>query len=334
MFRVGSVKHAARTLVSIVSIAATGLLLLSSRVARADPSSTTIDQGYGTGEVPHPRSVAMGNAQEAWGGSTSALYVNPANLTAYRVYHLEAIAAFDPQARRQTYGGAIADSSTSKLAGGFAGTWSRMDPDGIDRAWTDLRLGLAYPFGEHVSFGVTGRYLRVNQAIAAGPLGASRASDGTPGEPFFNQFTFDAGMGIQVNDQVRIGLTGKNLTATGSAIAPIITAGGVGWSNQTVTVEADAAVDYNTYGSARFAAMAGGEYLAADRFPLRIGYRYDDGQKVHRVGIGGGYVEKKFSLELGVGQDIADRPATTISVGLRIFIDSAQTSGNDTSQDQ
>jgi hypothetical protein len=294
-----------------------------SSVAFASPSTTTIEQGYELGEIQHPRAVAMAGANQAFGGSTTAIFVNPANLALYRVYHLEGLAAFSPEARRQSYGGAIADSSTSRLAGGFGGTWSQMDSDGIRRTWADLRLTLAYPLGDRFSLGLTGRYLRVGQATAAGPLGASLASDGTKGDPVFSQFTFDAGAAVQITESIRLGVTGRNLTATGTSLAPLVLAGGLGYSNGTVTVEGDTLIDFTTYDSVRARGMLGAELLLADRFPVRAGYRYDAGIKTHGIGLGAGYVDKKFSIELAGRRDIvADHPATMISIGLRLFIDS------------
>lgn len=308
--------------------AAAALAVLTSAEARADISSTSIEQGYELGEIQHPRAIAMAGAQQAWGGSTTAIFVNPANLTLFRVYHLEAIGAFGPEARRQSYGGAIADSSTSRLAGGFGGTWSQLDPDGIQRRWTDLRLTMAYPLGDRLSLGITGRYLRVSQAVNGGPFGASLASGGTRDEPIFNEFTFDAGLGLQITENLRMGLSGRNLTAPGTALAPLVTAGGIGWSNQTFTIEADAHVDFTTRDEARGRYMLGTELMLADRFPVRAGYRYDDVMKTHSVGLGAGYVDRRFSVELGGRRDVvADHPATLIAVGLRLFIDSGSGAG-------
>ena len=302
-------------------------------IAFADRSSTTIEQGYELGEIQHPRSVAMGNAAQVFGGSTTAIFVNPANLPLYRVYHLEGLAALGPEARRQSYGGAIADSSTSRLAGGFGGTWSQMDPDGIKRQFTDLRLTLAYPFGDRFSLGATGRFLRVGQQVAEGPLGGSLASDGTSSEPIFSGFTFDAGAAVQVSDNIRIALSGHNLTAPGTALAPLFLAGGIGWSNQIVTVEGNGLVDFTTFGSARGRAMIGGELLAADRIPLRAGYRYDDGMKTHAISLGIGYVDRKFSVEFGGRRDVvADHPATLLSLGIRFFLDSGGAAAGDTGE--
>ncbi len=311
----------------------TGALVAAATVAssgrvHAAPSSTSIEQGYELGEVQHPRAVALAGAQQVWGGSTTAVFVNPANLPLYRVYHLEGLAAFGPEARRQSYGGAVVDSSTSRLAGGFGGTWSQMDPDGIRRQWTDLRLSLAYPLGDRVHLGVTGRYLRVNQGTARGPLGASLASDGTSTEPLANQFTFDAGVAVALAEHLRLAVSGRNLTAPGTALMPLAVAGGLGWSNQTVTVEANSLVDFTTFGSARMRMMGGGEVLLADHFPIRAGYRYDAGVKTHAVGLGLGYVDRRFSIEVGGRRDVSgDNPATMISVGLRFFIDSGGATG-------
>lgn len=313
---------------SVVTACTVALTLATSNV-HAAPSSTSIEQGYELGEVQHPRSIAMAGAQQVWGGSTTAVFVNPANLPLYRVYHLEGIAAFSPEARRQSYGGAVVDSSTSRLAGGFGGTWSQMDPDGIKRQWTDLRLALAYPLGDRFHLGVTGRYLRANQGVSRGPFGASLASDGTPGESIVNEFTFDAGAAIAITEQLRFAVSGRNLTAPGTGLLPLVLAGGLGWSNQTVTVEGNSLVDFTTFGDARMRLMLGGEVLLADRVPLRAGYRFDAGTKTQSVGLGGGYVDRRFSIEVGARRDVvADNPATMISAGIRIFIDSGNVSGN------
>jgi hypothetical protein len=181
----------------------------------------------------------MGGANQVWGGSTSAIFANPANLPLYRVYHIEALAAFSPEARRQSYGGAVADSTTNRLTGGFGGTWSQQDPDGIKRSWTDLRLTLAYPFGDRLSFGLTGRYLRVAQGVASGPLGSSLPSDGTRGEPIFNHFTFDAGLNVAPASGLRLGLVGHNLTNPSHGLAPTTLAGGVGYAASIFGVEGD-----------------------------------------------------------------------------------------------
>lgn len=316
-----------------VATIAIAVVLLFPGISAADPSTTTIEQGYELGEIQHPRVVGMGGAAQVFGASTTAVFQNPANLTLLRVYHLEGLAALSPEARRQSYGGAIVDSSTSRIAGGLGGTWSQMDPDGIKRTSADLRLALAYPLGDRVSLGLAGRYLRVQQRAAAGPLGASYASDGAPDEPLLSALTFDAGGAVQLTDQFRIAISGRNLTAPGTALAPLGLAGGIGWSNQTVTLEANSLVDFTTWGSARGRGMLGGEVLVSDHFPLRAGYRIDAGTQTQAVTLGAGYIDRKFSIDFGGRRDVVgDHPATFLSLGLRFFIDSGGAGSNDSGE--
>jgi hypothetical protein len=282
------------------------------------------------GEIHRNIYIEFGGAQNALGASTTALYGNPANLPLSRVYHFEGLATLSPEARRQSYGGAVVDSSTSRLAGGFGGTWSILDPDGIKRTWTDLRLVLAYPLGDRLSFGATGRYLRLAQQASSGPLGASLASDGTPSGPLFNAFTFDVGAtAIPVNG-FRIGVVGHNLTNPGTALAPTTLAGGIGYANELFALEGDALADFTTWGGTRGRFMAGGELFLANHFPIRVGYRYDDGFKTHALSGGLGYVDRKWSFEIGARRDVAgEHPSTVVSVGLRFFYDAARSGGAD-----
>ncbi len=140
------------------------------RTGQADPMTTSPEQAWGTGELPGARATAMGGALNALGVSTTALSLNPANMTLARVYHLEALGAYSPEARRQTYGLAIVDSviNSARLAGGLEGAASALDPDGLHRTWTDVRAALALPLGDALTVGVTGRWLHVNQSSGAG----------------------------------------------------------------------------------------------------------------------------------------------------------------------
>jgi hypothetical protein len=241
-----------------------------------------------------------------------------------RVYHFEALGSFGPEARRQSYGGAVIDSllNRARLAGGAAADWSMLDPDGIHRAWTDVRASLGYPLGDFVSVGVTGRYLHVEQSIGGGPFGLSLPSGGTAGKPLFNAITFDAGATITPFQSVRLGVVGHNLTAPGTGLAPTTLAGGLGWFSQEFAIEGDAMADFTTWGTTKTRFMAGAEYFAANRYPIRIGYRYDDGMKTHAASGGLGYIDRKWSVEVSGRHDVSgDHPATMISISLRYFYD-------------
>ncbi len=313
-----------RCLASLGASLGFAVTMLMATVSRADKSSTSIEQGYDLGEIQSPRALGMGGAQVAMGSSTAALYLNPANLALTRVYHFEAEGSYSPQARRESVGGAVADSSSSALRGGFAGTYNKMDPDGIDRTWTDLRLALAYAFSDRIAFGATGRYLRTTQADDAGPFGASLASGGTATGPVFNNFTFDAGLTAMPVDGLHIGVVGKNLTNPGIALAPTTVTGAIGYQNGMFAVETDLLTDFTTWNEAKERIMVGGEIFLANHVPLRLGYRYDDGMRVHSISGGVGYIDKQFSAEFGLRQDVVgDHPATMMALALRYFYETA-----------
>ena len=300
----------------------------SASIAHADPSSTSVEQGYDLGEVQHPRSVGMGNAQQVFGGSTTAIFVNPANLPLYRVYHLEGLAALGPEARRQSYGGAIADSYTNRVAGGVSGMWSTMDSDGVHRIWSDFRLGLGFQLSDRIMVGIAGKYQRINQSISGGPFGLSTPSSGTADAPISQAFTFDAGLTVVPIDGLSIGVTGRNLTMPNNGLIPTQVQGGVAFSKSVFTVEADAMADFNTFVKAKGRYMAGAELFVAEKFPIRAGYQFDEGTKTHTVSGGLGYVEQQWSIELGVKRDVSgDVPATLGVVGVRLFYDQLNGSG-------
>jgi hypothetical protein len=298
----------------------------TSRIVLADPMSTSPELAYDMGEIPNVRALAMGGALNALGVSTAALSLNPANMPMARVYHIEAFGAFSPEAKRQTYGLAIVDSilNSGRVAGGLEGTWSQFDPDAMHRTWTDLRGALALPLGDHVALGATGRWLRVEQAVGAGPLGPSPATSGTSNGPIVNLFTFDAGATAALGEAWRIGLVGHNLTNPGTALAPTTAAMGVGYGVREFAVEGDGLLDFTTYAGVRGRLMLGGELFVAERYAVRAGWRYDTGTGVNTPSLGFGYVDPHWSVELGVRHDaIADHASTFVLVSLRYFYDAS-----------
>jgi hypothetical protein len=307
---------------------AVGIVLWSafvvSRPALAQPMTTSPELAYDLGEVPNARTLAMGGALNALGVSVPSLSLNPANMAMARVYHIEALAAFSPEAKRQTYGAAVVDSilNSSRLAGGILGAWSEMDPDGLHRVWTDVRGGAALPLGDHVALGAIGRWLRVEQAVAAGPFGPSLASGGTPSGPLLNTFTFDVGATASIGDALRIGAVGHNLTHPGTGLAPTTAALGVGYGTHDFSLEADGQLDFTTYAKVEGRVMAGGELFVADHYAIRAGWRYDNGTGVHTASIGFGYVDPRWSIEVGGRRDVlADHGSTFAVLSLRYFYD-------------
>jgi len=281
--------------------------------------------GWDYGEVDTGRSAALSGAHRAYSSSYGALLSNPANMAASRVYHVGALASIWPEASRQTYGAAIVDSSTSstRLAGGFAALWTLQDHNGIDRLASDLRLSLAMPFSEQFRVGVTGRYLSLRQN-GNGPLGNSAASSGLYDKSIVRGFTLDAGATLQPSgSNLAISLVGVGLNGADNGFQPTLVGGGIGWGVQSFTIEADALADFTTWGHTAARLMAGAEFLLAEHYPLRGGYRWDTGQRTHSGSLGVGYVSSSFSFDIGGRRSFGDYTATAIVFSFAYHVESS-----------
>jgi hypothetical protein len=314
------------------SLSCGAAVLLASSVALATPASTSPEEGYDLGTIQGPRAIGMGGALNALGTSTEAMYLNPANLPLSRNYHFELLGSYMPEAQRYTLGGAVVDSSSSRLAGGFAGAGSCQDcfaSAGLHRNITDIRLAVAYPFGTIVSIGGVVRYLHVDQGTSIGPFGQSLASDGTPNGALLSTFTVDAGITVTPTPRLRFGLVGHNLTDPGTGLAPSTLAGGVGYQGGIFALEADLLGDFTTYGHPEARIMAGGEVFLGQHVPLRLGYRYDDGSTSHAVFGGIGYIAKQWGVEFSGGGDVYSPHTSLIfGLGVRYFYDSSGLGNN------
>jgi hypothetical protein len=69
--------------------------------------------------------------------------------------------------------------------------------------------------------------------------------------------------------------------------------------------------------------MGGVELLLGDHFPVRGGYRYDNGADSHALSAGAGYIDPRFSVEAAVRRTVAGPGATTIVVSLAYFLESS-----------
>jgi opacity protein-like surface antigen len=303
-------------------IAAAAISVVSAP-ARADKSDLPPEIGWNYGEIETPRVAAMGGALRAASNSLSALFINPANMAATRIYHIGALAQIWPEANRQSYGGGAVDSivSSTRMAGGLGGTWTLQDPDGLERRATDLRFALAFPFSNHFFVGAGGRYLWLEQN-GLGPLGESVVSGGMPDEDIVRGFAFDAGATLKPTDVFAISIVGNNLNSPGHGFQPASVGGGIGIGSDDFTIEGDVVSDFTTWDETKVRAMGGIEYLVADRYPLRGGYRYDDGAQSHAVSLGAGYVDRAFSIEIAARRVVVGDTATAIIFGFEYHLES------------
>lgn len=311
---------------STVALLVAGCLLGSTRSARAEPSPLPPEVGYGYSEQETARSAAMGGALRAFSNSTEALLTNPANLAATRVYHMAGLAQFWSTANRQSYGAAVVDSvvSRSRLAGGLSGTWLFQDPEGVDREAMDLRFALAFPLSDRLLLGATARLLDLQQdGFPRGQqlLPPSVASAGLVDESVVKDVTVDLGMTIRPAPNLAVALVGNNLTDPGHSLLPLTLGGGVGYGTPLFTAEVDVVGDFTTYEQTKVRAMGGLEYLAAGQYPVRVGYRYDEGRSSHALSAGAGYATREFSFDIALRRVLGDDASTSLFFGLKYHVE-------------
>jgi hypothetical protein len=295
-------------------------------------ADTPVPFGFNYGEVETTRALALAGAMRAAGNATTAPFMNPANMTLSRVYHIEALATVVPEFGRQVYGGVIVDSITNRLAGGIAVTGGFLDlgdaATSLDRSWIDVRLALAYPIADVFNIGIGGRYLKVTQD-GLGPLGDSKASGGLKDPEgdgrlsLMNLPTFDAGVSVKIADLLVIGASGQNLTYPNNGMMPTTFGGGIAVATRDFTIEADGNADFNSYENPTARVMAGGEYLLLDHVPLRLGYRYDQGADSHALSGGVGYIAREFMIEASVRRTLVGPEATTMVFQVGYFLESS-----------
>jgi len=303
-------------------------------VAQEVPLAPQFAYAYGENETA--RSLGMGGAVRALGNGTTGLFANPANMALARLYHIEATGQYTPEVTRALGSAAIVDSITSstRIAGGLSFTGGVVDPGGLDRGLIDARAGAAYPFADRFFLGVSGRYLRMIQD-GYGPLddaGLFRYSvvsgglvdDAGKRLPFVDAFTFDVGMTARITQSFHVGLVGQNLTHPGHSLLPTTVGGGIGYGTKDVSVEVDGVADFDSWSKPTARLMAGGEYLAANHYPIRLGYRFDQGANVHAISGGLGYIGTEIAAELSVRRTLSTEiGATMVALTLAYHLESS-----------
>ena len=307
---------------ALASIACLGAILAVSRRACAEPSKLSPEVGYNYDEVETARIAGTAGADRAFSNSLSALFINPANLAATRVYHLGAFAQIWPEASRQSYGVGAVDSvvSSARVAGGVGATWNFQDSDGIARKWTDLRFALAYPVSDEFFLGLGGRYMWLSED-GLGPLGTSLASAGLPSKRIVRGFSLDAGATLKPNQHFSLSLVGNNLNNPDTGYQPTSVGGGIGVAFGDFSAEGDIVADFTTWDRTTVRPMLGLEGLFADHFETRLGYRYDDGAKSHGLAGGVGYIERTFDVDISVRRTVVGEGATALVFGFAYHLE-------------
>ena len=322
MSKPASETHASWAHRAVASAATCVVALTLSARAGADPSKLPPDYGYNYGEIETARTAGTAGAVRTASNSITALFMNPANLAAARVYHLGAFAQIWPEASRQSYGVGAVDSivSSARVAGGVGASWNFQDLDGVNRKWTDLRFGLAYPISDQFFMGVGGRYMWLSED-GVGPLGTSLASSGLQDKKIVRGVAFDAGITLKASKNLSMSLVGTNLNNPDHGYQPTTVAGGVGVSFGDFGGEVDMVADFTSWNETTLRPMAGLEGLFVDHVAARVGYKYDAGAENHTLAIGAGYVDKAFDIDASLHRSVSGPGVTAIVFGFSYHLE-------------
>jgi hypothetical protein len=297
--------------------------------ARAEETKLLPQVAHAYGEYETPRSLAMGGALRALGNGTTAIFINPANMPLTRLYHLEASGIIRPESTRAVGTATAVDSITSstKVTGGAAFSVGLEDPKGLDRTFTDFRSAVAYPIADKVFIGLGFRYLRMIQD-GFGPFDNAVTKKYSPAsggllngagqrEAFVDTWTLDAGLTVRIGQSLHIGIVGQNVTHPGHSLLPTTVGGGIGYGNKDFSIEVDGLADFDSWSTVTGRFMGGGEYLVANKVPIRIGYQYDQGANVHSISGGIGYVSTEVGVEVGLRRTLSTTVNSTM-IGLSL----------------
>jgi opacity protein-like surface antigen len=290
--------------------------------AFADPSKLSPEYGYNYGDTETPRIAATAGGLRTFSNSVSALYLNPANLAATRIYHIGAFAQIWPEASRQSYGAGVVDSvvSSSHLAGGIGATYNFQDKDGVDRLWTEVRGGLAYPISEEFFLGVGGHFTWLEEN-GVGPLRTSLASSGLPGKKIVRGIAFDAGATLRPSKNFSFSVVGTNLNNPDHGFQPTSVSGGAGVAFGDFSGEFDLVADFTTWDRTTLRPIVGLEGLFVDHLATRLGYRYDNGEHNSTIAAGLGYVDKAFDLDASFHRTVNGEGVTAIIIGFTYHLE-------------
>jgi hypothetical protein len=293
--------------------AACVLALLATSVAHATPPCQLLGA-----KCPLPmndetaRGLALGTGARASAISTSALAYNPAALALGHLYHIEGVVDYIPQLHSVALGGAVVDSSTSKIGAGVGLRGFLSGTDGV--GGIDGRIGLALPFSDAVSVGLSGRYLNLKSDTKLG-------TGGTASKTLAQGFTMDAAFRVQPSQIFQLELAALNFIDLGSSYAPLYLATSAGISlGEVVNIGADLLVDTSSFKKPDYTGGGGIELLVANVLPLRVGYAVNTQRQLHTISGGLGYTDKLVGFDLSLQQQVSGGDATRVIGSLRYFV--------------
>jgi opacity protein-like surface antigen len=302
----------------IAGIVAFGFVFLQSPALFAQPCDTLGRKCPTAMHAETARGLGLGTGSRASAVSTSALAYNPAALVMGRLYHVEASVDYMPEFDAVALGGAVVDSSTSKVAAGLALRGFLSGREGL--GGLDGRLGIAFPFSDAVSIGLGGRYITMSSDDEV-------PDPSDPGETLVDEtelaqgFTMDVGLRVQAADMLHFTLATFNFVDLDTAYVPVLVSTGVALGLGSIgSLGFDMLTDLTSYEKATYTLGGGVEILAGNQIPLRGGYSVDTERKIQWVTGGIGYTDRWLGFDLSVRQGVSGNSETRVLGAVKYYV--------------
>ncbi len=249
-------------------------------------------------DFQHSRNVGMGGAYEAMGYGVEAVGGNPAALSLYKRYQIEATGSWDAPQGFGFFSLGLADS-TNPLAMGLTYHFATYGAD--ERRWAHVTtLASSYAIADLFHIGVAVRH----QVL----VGATNT----------NSMTVNAGLIVRPVQFLTLGFSGHNLI---SVYNPDITRYFVASISAQIlgqlTPSFDLRMDFNQP-QARLAYHGGVEWLIAQTFPVRVGYQFD-GIANHQYLSGGiGWFVEGSGIDFAYRHELGGQEGRMLSLTLKL----------------
>jgi len=259
-----------------------------------------VDTGPDLRDVMNARNVGMGGAYEALGYGAEAAYGNPAAMSLYRRYQTEVTGAWDTA---NGYGMAtvgIVDSQTSNVAAGI--TYHFVTFGDGERRWAHLTgFALAMPLAEFLH------------------IGLSAQSEIITGASETNSITMTGGIVVRPIQFLTLGFSAHNFIPVYNKDVTLYFVGSAGMMLASqLTAAFDVRIDPSAPNGVGLTYCGGLEWLAAQAFPLRGGFEYDDVRKTKYVSAGIGYFQEGSGVDFSYRHEIGGGEGRMFALTLKL----------------
>jgi hypothetical protein len=268
------------------------------------------------------RPLGMGGAHRAIVTGNDAIELNPAGMSLFKRYSLEALYFFTPKygdengPKEHVIHASIVDSQIQAVATGLA--YTRVERNG-EKTGNRFDLAFSLPISDNVLIGTNVKYINFN-------LGSK--------EDAVDAVSVDIGALVRTDFGLNLGVVGYNLTNPADYVEhPMSMAAALMYSPfRTLEIAFDWFIDFqkpkdfslpNAEKETAYRYHFGVEYLMAGQITLRAGYQIDpiQPQKDEQYWTAGiGYVSTAAALDFGYRGSIHHTWGGTFGFGLRMFM--------------